>query len=113
MKRLLALTLGVVLIAGASADKLTQRQRALHVLNRLAFGPRPGDVDRLMRDGVDVWIEQQLHPGRIPDRAIETRLESMPTLKMSSAEVMEKYYAPIVKMRRERKNDEAAVDPAM
>ena len=113
MKRTLVLTLGVLLLAGASSDvKLTERQRALHALNRLAFGPRPGDVDKLVKDGVDVWIDQQLHPDAIPDRAVEARLEQMPTLKMTNADMMSKYYRPIVEARRAKKEGEAE-DPAM
>ena len=112
MKRALALTLGVLLLAGVSKDsQLTQRQRALHALNRLAFGPRPGDVDRIVKDGVDVWIDQQLHPDRIPDRAVEARLQQLPTLQMTNAEIVEKYYQPIVMARREKKAGE--VDQAM
>ena len=45
----------------------TADQQVRHVLNRLAFGPRPGDYDRVRQMGVDAWIEQQLHPERIPD----------------------------------------------
>ncbi|MGZ8780541.1 MAG: DUF1800 domain-containing protein [Thermoanaerobaculia bacterium] len=52
----------------------SERQRAEHALNRLGFGARPGDVDRVMRMGVDRWIEQQLHPERIDDRAVDARV---------------------------------------
>ncbi len=52
----------------------TERDRAEHALNRLGFGARPGDVERVMRIGVDRWIEQQLHPERIDDRAVEARV---------------------------------------
>ena len=45
-----------------------------HVLNRLTFGPRPGDVDHVREAGLAAWIDQQLHPGRIDDRAAEARL---------------------------------------
>ena len=112
MKRALALTLGVLLLAGVSKDSpLTQRQRALHALNRLAFGPRPGDVDRIVRDGVDIWIDQQLHPDRIPDLAVEARLQQLPTLQLTNADIVDKYYQPIVMARREKKAGE--VDQAM
>ena len=45
-----------------------------HVLNRLTFGPRAGDVDRVRQVGLAAWIDQQLHPGRIDDCAAEARL---------------------------------------
>ena len=35
----------------------------LHVLNRISFGPRPGDVDRVRQMGLETYIDQQLHPG--------------------------------------------------
>ena len=45
-------------------------KRALQALNRLTFGPRPGDVQQVMAMGVDQWIELQLHPGKIDDSAL-------------------------------------------
>ena len=70
-----------VLVAGAlflvaATPRMPERQRAEHVLDRLAFGARPGDVEQVMRIGVDRWIDQQLHPERISDRAVESRVAS-------------------------------------
>jgi uncharacterized protein (DUF1800 family) len=48
-----------------------------HVLNRLTFGPRSGDVDRVRQMGYDAWLDQQLHPARIDDRAAEARLPQL------------------------------------
>lgn len=48
-----------------------------HVLNRLAFGARPGDVEHIQRIGTERWIEQQLHPERIDDGAVEARLRML------------------------------------
>ncbi len=64
-----------------------QRQRARHALDRLSFGPRPGDVDAVMAMGVDKWIDQQLHPERIDDNAVQTRLAGYRTLQMSTREM--------------------------
>ena len=44
---------------------MDEPKRALHALNRLAFGPRPGDVERVTAMGVDKWIDQQLHPAKL------------------------------------------------
>lgn len=49
----------------------TADQQVVHLLNRLAFGPRPGDVEKVRAAGVDAWIEQQLHPERVDDAAFE------------------------------------------
>ena len=47
-----------------------EQKRAVHALNRLTFGPRPGDVQRVMAMGVDQWIDLQLHPDKIGDDAL-------------------------------------------
>jgi uncharacterized protein (DUF1800 family) len=108
MKRLALPVIALLLTTGLSKDsKLTQNQKAVHVLTRLAFGPRPGDVDKVVEQGIDVWINQQLHPDCIPDRAVDTRLEAMPTLQMSNGAIMDTYYKPLVQARRARKADDA------
>src|SRR5574340_199981 len=94
----LALSLSASLWAGnknkdkkskpAAASQMDERQRALHALNRLTFGPRPGDVDRVLAMGVDKWFEQQLHPEKIDDSAVQARLEPLRTLKMSPAQLV-------------------------
>jgi uncharacterized protein (DUF1800 family) len=106
--KLLAGALALALLTGTatSDNKLTDRQRALHALNRLAFGPRPGDVDAVLKDGVDIWIARQLHPEAIPDRAVEARIAGMPTMKLSNAEIVKTYYAPVL-MARKKANAEA------
>jgi uncharacterized protein (DUF1800 family) len=68
-----------------------EQKRAVHALNRLTFGPRPGDVQRVTAMGVDAWIEQQLHPGKINDAALEARLAPFRTLRMSPREVAEDF----------------------
>src|SRR5689334_16676225 len=54
--------------------ELTEDQAILHALNRLGFGPRPGDVERVRRMGLENWIEQQLHPESINDGDLNQRL---------------------------------------
>src|SRR5512142_2527014 len=82
------------LIASDKPDKLDERQRAIHALNRLTFGPRPGDVDRVMAMGVDKWIELQLNPGKIDDSALETRLAQFRTLNMNTREMLAEFPPP-------------------
>jgi uncharacterized protein (DUF1800 family) len=74
--------------------QMEERQRAQHALNRLTFGPRPGDVDRVTAMGVDQWFEQQLHPEKIDDSALETRLEPLRTLRMDARALVEKFPPP-------------------
>ncbi len=80
--------------AAKSAGKLTDDQRVLHVLNRLGFGARPGDLARVKAMGLDRYIEQQLNPEKIDDSASEARLQNLDTLRMSTAELYEKYPQP-------------------
>ncbi len=68
-----------------------EQKRAVHALNRLAFGPRPGDVQRVTAMGVDNWIDLQLHPDKIPDQQIEARLAPLRTLHMSAKEIAEEF----------------------
>ncbi|HUO85337.1 MAG TPA: DUF1800 domain-containing protein, partial [Thermoanaerobaculia bacterium] len=79
---------------------LTERQKAQHVLNRLAFGPRPGDVEELLRTGIDRWIERQLHPEAIEDQEMEAMLARFETLEMSESELFDRYERPVIEARR-------------
>jgi uncharacterized protein (DUF1800 family) len=72
----------------------TADQQVRHVLNRLAFGPRPGDYDRVRQTGVDAWIEQQLHPERIADPAVTQLVSQLPTYTTSVAELLAEYPRP-------------------
>ncbi|MDX6557726.1 MAG: hypothetical protein QOF72_775, partial [Blastocatellia bacterium] len=80
--------------ASKSAAKLSEDQRILHVLNRLGFGARPGDVERVKAMGIDNYIAQQLRPEKIDDAASEAKLQNLETLRMSTAELYEKYPQP-------------------
>jgi hypothetical protein len=73
-----------------------ERARAIQALNRLTFGPRPGDVERVLAIGVDKWIDEQLHPNSIDDHALDLRLAPFRTLRMSTIELAENFPAPAV-----------------
>src|SRR5580692_1985926 len=74
--------------------ELSADEAIFHALNRLAYGPRPGDVERVRQMGLAKWIDQQLNPNSIDDKALEARLEDYPTLKMSAANLIEDYPQP-------------------
>ena len=76
------------------AATLTEDQRILHVLNRMGFGARPGDVERVRAMGVDNYIAQQLYPEKIDDTATEAKLKNLESLRMTTAELYEKYPQP-------------------
>jgi uncharacterized protein (DUF1800 family) len=73
----------------------------LHVLNRLGFGGRPGDVERVRQVGLSAYIDQQLHPERIPDAQMAARLAGFPTLTLSSRTIAQDYYIPAQMARRQ------------
>jgi uncharacterized protein (DUF1800 family) len=74
-----------------AAAQMDPQKRAVHALNRLTFGPRPGDVDHAMAIGVDTWIDQQLHPDKINDNALDARLSQFRTLHMDTREIVENF----------------------
>ena len=74
--------------AGASPQG---EARILHALNRLTFGPRPGDVAAVRAIGLTQWFEQQLNPGKIDDTALDGRLAGYPAMKLPQTELTERY----------------------
>jgi uncharacterized protein (DUF1800 family) len=89
------LATGVLFIgngAGRFDTKLSKDQQILQALNRLTFGPRPGDIEEVRRLGVDKWIDLQLHPDRIPENAaLDAKLKPLETLRMAPSEVLKEY----------------------
>ena len=100
--------------ATAVAREQTADQQVQHVLNRLAFGPRPGDVAAVRAMGVDRWIELQLQPERIADSAATAFVSQFRTLAMTSEELLAAYPPPgvaLAKMARERGMQPGMNDP--
>jgi uncharacterized protein (DUF1800 family) len=83
----------------------------VHVLNRLGYGPAPGDVQRVREVGLDKYIEQQLNPDNVDDAALNERLASFETLNKSTRELAENYFGPAQMARREQQRTQAAQDP--
>ena len=79
--------------AETAQPRMDESKRAVHLLNRLAFGPRPGDVEKVTAMGVDKWIDQQLRPDKIDDSALESRLAPFRTLQMDAKEGVEHTYS--------------------
>jgi uncharacterized protein (DUF1800 family) len=88
-------------LKGLPPSDLTEDQAIVHALNRLGYGPRPGDVQRVKEMGLAKWIDRQLHPESINDSALEVRLSRFSTLNMSSQALLEKFPRPQVAARRE------------
>src|SRR5688572_16322614 len=79
---------------------LSEEQRIVHVLNRLGFGARPGDVERVKAIGLENYINQQLSPEKIADTLAENKVKDLSVLTMTSAELYEKYPQPAQLLRR-------------
>src|SRR5260370_5575668 len=79
-----------------SEAQIDDSKRAIHALNRLTFGPRPGDIEKVNAMGVDKWIDLQLSPEKINDSALEARLEPFRTLKMDTRTLVQNFPPPQV-----------------
>jgi uncharacterized protein (DUF1800 family) len=121
--RNLAVLAGLVLSAGVwtqlAARKnleaiagMDEHQRAVHALNRLTFGPRPGDVQRVQQIGVQKWMDLQLHPEKIDDSALEVRLAPFRTLRMNTRELVENFPPNQVIRRVANGKADEPTDPA-
>ena len=101
----IALTLAGVAVLAAYSETdysrfnqpLSEDQQILHALNRLTFGPRPGDVETVRKMGLKKWIDQQLHPERVAENPeVASRLRPLESLQMSAAEIATNYPPPQV-----------------
>src|ERR1700687_3187423 len=71
-----------------------------HVLNRIGFGPRPGDIQRVQAMGLERYIDEQLHPERIPDAGMTARLAGFETTGLSTNQISDRFERPQLEMRR-------------
>src|SRR5262249_13944876 len=97
--------LGLVFVAGVSAfaakngadarqflKQIPKNDRVAQALNRLTFGPQPGNSEQITKMGLNKWIDQQLHPDRIPENPVLLeKLKHMDTLKMSGSDLVQHY----------------------
>ena len=108
--RVVAAGLSLALAAPATGDDTAQ---IVHVLNRLGYGPRPGDVEQVRRIGLAYWIDRQLHPERIAEPALESKLASLPTLRLGVTDLYRGYEIPrearrAIQQRRAQMGDDAS-----
>src|SRR6266571_4422652 len=102
-----ALLLAAGVGAGQQPPVLTPRDSAFHALNRLAYGPRPGEVARLAREGVMRWIDRQLAPDQIADGDRVAREREFRVLHYDRGDLAQ-LYLDAQRERRERKADTTA-----
>ena len=80
--------------------ELTENEAILHALNRLGYGPRPGDVERVKRMGLETWIERQLHPGKIDNASLKARLAEVSAANLNARTLLAEYPQPDVAAKK-------------
>ncbi len=108
----------LALRAGTESEikSLTEEQKILHVLNRLGFGARPGDVAKVKSMGLQKYIDQQINGVTINDAAAENKVKNLEIFNMTTAEVFAKYPRPGALLRRlegRNRNQRAAAQDQM
>jgi uncharacterized protein (DUF1800 family) len=98
---------GLAAASGPSDDKTIA-----HVLDRVGYGPRPGDIEKVRQLGVMNYIDQQLHPEKIDDAALQARLAPLTTIDLSSKDIARDYYMPAQVQKRQQKQVAGQADPA-
>jgi uncharacterized protein (DUF1800 family) len=93
----------------------SKQDRILHVLNRLAFGPRPGDFELVSAIGPERYVQEQLHPEGIAIPGdLSERVSELQTLHMSPIALFVEYQRPINEARKTAKaaagDDKTAID---
>ena len=94
--------------AGAPPALPSTDEAIAHALNRLTFGPRPGDPARVKAQGLQNWIDLQLSPARIDDAVVTTKLARLETLTLDSQAIQRDYSGPAMMERRQRKEEAGA-----
>lgn len=106
LKRSIAILLFIASTAFIVADKdsssirmpyqqagLTKEQAAAHLLNRFSFGIQPGQIQEVVKMGLEKWLEQQLEAS-LPDTELDKRLTTFDALKMSNETIVNQYLTP-------------------
>ena len=88
MRKLFALLL---LAASPAFGQQSDVANVTHLLSRATFGVRAADVTGVQQQGISKWIDAQLQPGRIPNDAVEARLQQFQTLSLSPVQLAEEY----------------------
>ena len=79
---------------GKTEKPLSLSERVNHLLDRLSFGPRPEELEKISargEAGIWKWIEDQMNPARLPDENLAEKLAKIPSLKMSITELQKNY----------------------
>jgi len=99
-------------VARSDVRELPADQQIIQALNRLTFGPRPGDVQKVRAIGLDSWIDQQLRPDKINDSGIEKFLAGYPAINQDQNDLL-RQYSEQQRARRQVRQERADTTRAM
>ena len=112
----ITLSAGVIQAQKGAVPSSADARTIAHVLDRITFGARPGDIAHIQQIGLAAYIEQQLHPERISNGALSARLSEFETINLSASELASEIFMPADQLRRQLEAErarQAASDPAM
>ncbi len=98
----------------SKSTKLTEQQKVIHLLDRLSFGPRPGEVERVAQMGWEKYLNEQLYPDKVTDEIVGQKLLPLETLTMSNEQIAKVYEPPpqVIQQLREKFMPQAAATNA-
>ena len=67
-------------------EPLSPREKIAHLFSRLAFGPRPGDVERVLKSGISAWLDEQLQVKASTNPDLRARLSEFETIDLCVAD---------------------------
>jgi uncharacterized protein (DUF1800 family) len=91
---LLFALLAATVIVTPAPQKTSDDQQITHVLNRLGFGARPPDIERIRKMGLRQYIEQQLHPEDINDDRADEKVAPLTSLRLNRGQIYDQYPEP-------------------
>src|SRR6266513_6470940 len=100
------------IMARSDVRELPAEQQIIQALNRLTFGAKPGDILKVRTIGLDKWIDQQLHPEKINDDALNAFVANYSALNANQNDLL-RQYAEQQTARREVKRERADTTSAM
>ncbi len=104
----IALLPQAALHAADTPAALTPEQAAAHVLNRLGYGPKPGDIERVTQMGVQRYIDSQLHPESIPlPPALTERLRTLDAAQAPAGATLARFLEVRGQAKNETEEDKA------
>jgi uncharacterized protein (DUF1800 family) len=91
--------------AAVPSQELLPDEQVQQVLNRLTFGARPGDAEKVRAMGVDKWIDLQLHPEHIDNSAADMLMAKYPVFAMKTPDIIHDYNVVQQLQRQVKKAD--------